>query len=171
MKRLHIIGKKNHGKTTLIVDLVEEFTARGLRVGTIKHTHHRHELDTPGKDSHRHRVAGAEVVGILAKTMSAVFWPNSSPGQPLRADRYEQFAPMFAHCDIVLVEGDIHADRPKIEVWRSALGTSPLAEEITGIVALVSDDTIDTALPVLPRGDVPGLADWIRDKLCDGSAL
>jgi molybdopterin-guanine dinucleotide biosynthesis protein B len=167
MKRLHIIGKKNHGKTTLVVDLVEEFTRRGLKVGTIKHTHHRHELDTPGKDSHRHRVAGAEMVGILAKTMSAVFWPNSLPTGPLPADRYEQFAVMFAHCDIVLVEGDIQADHTKIEVWRRELGTSPLAHEITGVVAVVSDDPIDTSLPVLPRADVSGLVDWIRNRLRD----
>ena len=62
MHRLHIIGGKNHGKTTLIVELVQELTKRNLRVGTIKHTHHRHELDVPGKDSYRHRLAGAEVV-------------------------------------------------------------------------------------------------------------
>ncbi|MCA9266810.1 MAG: molybdopterin-guanine dinucleotide biosynthesis protein B, partial [Planctomycetales bacterium] len=69
MKRLHLIGRKNHGKTRLIVDLVEELTSRGLRVGTIKHTHHRHELDTPGKDSYQHRTAGAAVVGILSRSM------------------------------------------------------------------------------------------------------
>ena len=64
MNRIHIIGRKNHGKTQLVVELVEEFSLRGLRVGTIKHTHHDHELDTPGKDSHRHRSAGAAVVVI-----------------------------------------------------------------------------------------------------------
>ena len=59
MKRVHVIGGKNHGKTTLIMDLIRELTARGLQVGTIKHTHHKHELDIPGKDSYRHRESGA----------------------------------------------------------------------------------------------------------------
>jgi molybdopterin-guanine dinucleotide biosynthesis protein MobB len=59
VKRLHIIGGKNHGKTMLVVELVQEFARRGIPVGTIKHTHHHHEVDVPGKDSHRHRLAGA----------------------------------------------------------------------------------------------------------------
>ena len=75
MKRIHIVGRKNSGKTTLVADLVAHLTANGHRVGTIKHTHHQHELDTPGKDSHRHREAGAAVVGILCPGMTAVFRP------------------------------------------------------------------------------------------------
>jgi len=78
MRRLHIVGRKNSGKTTFIVELVRYFTSSGLRIGTIKHTHHQHELDTPGKDSHRHREAGAQVVGILSRAMSAVFLPLST---------------------------------------------------------------------------------------------
>ncbi len=71
MKRLHVIGGKNHGKTTLVVDLIAELTSRGFRVGSIKHTHHEHELDIPGKDSHRHRSAGACKAAILSRSMSA----------------------------------------------------------------------------------------------------
>ena len=56
--RIHVVGRRNHGKTTLLVELVEELCRRGLRVGTLKHSSHTHELDTPGKDSHRHRLAG-----------------------------------------------------------------------------------------------------------------
>jgi molybdopterin-guanine dinucleotide biosynthesis protein MobB len=74
MKRLHVIGGKNHGKTTLVVELVKEFSRRGISVGTIKHTHHQHELDVPGKDSYRHRMAGAAAVGILSPSMSALFF-------------------------------------------------------------------------------------------------
>ena len=59
MRRIHIIGRKNSGKTTLVVELVQQLSAMGKRVATIKHTHHRHELDVPGKDSYRHREAGA----------------------------------------------------------------------------------------------------------------
>ena len=78
MRRIHIIGRKNSGKTSLVVRLVEYYRTAGYRVGTIKHTHHHHELDTPGKDSFRHRQAGASAVGILAPTMNAVFWPQAN---------------------------------------------------------------------------------------------
>ena len=100
-------GRKNSGKTTLVAELVSEFPSRGLKVGTIKHPHHQHELDSPGKDSHRHREAGASVVGILSKSMSAAFWPTH--GQESDSDpesRYSSFAPTFADCDIIHVGGD-----------------------------------------------------------------
>lgn len=125
MQRIHVIGRKNHGKTQLVVELVEELHRRGLRVGTIKHTHHRHELDTPGKDSHRHRTAGAAVVGILSPSMSAVFLP--AEGALSDEDRYTAMALLFADCKLVLVEGDSQTSWPKIEVWRAALQTAPLS--------------------------------------------
>ena len=74
MKRVHILGRKNHGKTTLVVELVEYLTARGMHVGTIKHTHHAHELDTPGKDSHRHGEAGASVASCEANWAIVMLW-------------------------------------------------------------------------------------------------
>ena len=120
MKRMHIIGRKNQGKTQLVVELVEELASRGLCVGTIKHTHHRHELDVPGKDSHRHRIAGAAVVGVLSRNMTAVFVPCQK-GQ----DRYSIPAANFAYCDLVLVEGDSQTAATKIEVWRATWGWSP----------------------------------------------
>jgi molybdopterin-guanine dinucleotide biosynthesis protein MobB len=157
MKPLHIIGRKNSGKTTLIVELIGELTARGYSVGTIKHTHHRHELDTPGKDSHRHRRAGASVVGILSPAMNAVFWPNQ-PWQSSR-NRYDDFAGMFAECDLVLVEGDAGADAPKVEVWRAATGTVPLAATDARIKALITDDPLAVDVPVWRRSHVPHVAD------------
>jgi molybdopterin-guanine dinucleotide biosynthesis protein MobB len=162
MKRIHLLGRKNHGKTTLLVELVEHLTARGFRVGTIKHTHHAHELDTPGKDSHRHRQAGASVTGILSRGMNAVFWsPDSSAG-----DRYDEFAPHFADCDLVLVEGDVHATALKVEVWRAAVAEGPpLAAEYPSIVAVISDDDVNVSTPVWPRGDVAGIAERILTLL------
>lgn len=166
MRRVHIIGRKNHGKTTLVSALVEELVARGLRVGTIKHTHHAHELDAPGKDSHRHRLAGSRVVGILSPAMNAVFWaPQEPTAAPLpstdRRGRYEEFAPHYAGCDVVLVEGDTLADAPRIEVWRAAAGDAPLAARDPTIVAVVSDDHPQVAAPIWPRSDLPALAERI----------
>ncbi len=165
MKRLHIVGRKNSGKTTLIVELVEYLVAAGLRVGTIKHTHHNHELDTPGKDSHRHRRAGAAVVGILSPQLNAVFY------QPVHAhdsvERYEQLEPMFVDCDIILVEGHAQVAARKIEVWRSAGNQTPLADNDASILAIVSDDPVDADIPVLSRSDIPVLATDVR-RMCDG---
>ncbi len=160
MQRLHIIGGKNHGKTTLIVELVGELVHRGVRVGTIKHTHHRHELDVPGKDSYRHRLAGAEVVGILSPSMNAVFIPRTD-ALAAHGDPYEAFAPLFAECQCVLVEGDLQASAPKIEVWRAGLGTPPLAVSDPSILAVVTDDAPPTAAKTLARSNLARLADWV----------
>lgn len=164
MKRLHIVGGKNHGKTTLIVDLVQELSRRGWAVGTIKHTHHHHELDVPGKDSYRHRSAGASAVGILSPAMTAIFLPvhQDEAGDN---DRYAPFASLFQQCRIVLVEGDSQTTAPKIEVWRSEMGTPPLASRNRSIMALVTDDASLTSTIVLPRGDVARVADWICSEI------
>ena len=158
MKRIHIIGRKNSGKTTLIVDLVQAYAQKGYRVGTIKHTHHQHELDAPGKDSHRHREAGAAVVGILSQKMSAVFWPSEKTSEPMRDQRYASFDPMFAECNLVIVEGDSQTKEPKIKVWRKSLGTPPLAENDASIAAVVTDDELQIAATVWARSDVAALA-------------
>ncbi len=152
MKRLHIVGRKNSGKTTLIVELVEQLTNRGYRVGTIKHTHHHHELDTPGKDSHRHRQAGSSAVGILSPGMNAIFWPRLSNGD--KASRYDQFDAMMNECDIVLVEGDSSTKAPKIEVFRAATGNDPIALSDRSIQTVVTDDTIELDSAIWPRNDV-----------------
>lgn len=164
MRRIHIIGRKNHGKTQLIVELVGEFNRRGLRVGTIKHTHHHHELDTPGKDSHRHSQAGAAAVGILSRSMSAVFWPTDKQ-QGREEDRYATFATLFADFDLVLVEGDTQTVAPKIEVWRHELGTEPIACHDHTILAVVTDSEPDCEAAIHRRSNVEGVASWILDYL------
>ncbi len=162
MKRVHIIGGKNHGKTTLIVELIGELRAQGLCVGTIKHTSHQHELDAPGKDSHRHREAGAKVVGILSRSMNAVFWPSENSSESDHDLRYASFPPMFSQCDLVIVEGDSRTEGLKIEVWRESLGARPLAERDPSITAVVSFDDPQIETAVWPRGDVADLAKRIR---------
>ena len=163
MKRIHIVGRKDHGKTTLVAELVREFSARGRCVGTIKHTHHQHELDTPGKDSHLHRIAGAKSVGILSPSMSAVFLPQCDRDGG-KADRYAQILPLMTNCDFILVEGDSQTKAPKIEVWRAEMGTPALASEDPSILAIVSNDEYrDGDTIVLPRSDLPRLAAWIEE--------
>jgi molybdopterin-guanine dinucleotide biosynthesis protein MobB len=152
MRRVHIVGRKNSGKTTLIVELVGWLTEQGRRVGTIKHTHHHHELDTPGKDSFRHREAGAEAVGILAPNMQAAFWPCRR--EEASEASYARLDHVFADCAIVLVEGDLEAAAPKLEVWRSATGAEPLARSRADIAALITDDPVDIDLAIVRRSRI-----------------
>lgn len=155
MKRLHIVGRKNHGKTTLMVELVRELTHRGWRVGTIKHSCHRHELDTPQTDSFRHRRAGAAPASIVSTDLVGIFLPRE-PGD----DDYARLAPLYADCDLVLVEGHIDLPGTKIEVWRAELGTSCLAAERPGIAAVVTDDPVDVSVSVIPRGRIDRLVQF-----------
>lgn len=160
MNRIHVIGRKNSGKTTLIVDLVAEFTRLGYRVGTIKHTHHDHELDTPGKDSHRHRTAGSVVVGVLTQHMNAIFWPKLIP-QALdegSETKYQTFDTMMCDCDIVLVEGDSRTSATKIEVFPKTVGPPPLAATDSTIAAVVTDDELKISAPVWKRSGVSVIA-------------
>lgn len=154
MKRLHLVGGSGHGKTTLIEALLRHWVAQGLRVGTIKHTGHTHELDTPGKDSWQHRQSGAVPAAIIAGNRLALHCALVA-----RDDPYAMLAPHYAACDLILVEGHLDTDAPKVEVWRSALGTLPVATERSGILAVISEDRPAVTVPVLSPLDLPRLAD------------
>ncbi|MCE5266294.1 MAG: molybdopterin-guanine dinucleotide biosynthesis protein B [Planctomycetaceae bacterium] len=153
---LHIVGRKNHGKTTLIVDLVMELTSRGISVGTIKHSGKGQEIDRAGTDSHRHRIAGASPAAIMTDGLTGVYIPRLAGD-----DAYESVAPLMAECDVVLVEGDLERRAPKIEVWREAFGTPCLAAERDDVLAVVTDDRPAVSTPVWPRRDIVVLADRV----------
>jgi len=161
-RRIHVVGRRNHGKTTLLVELVAELRRQGLRVGTLKHSSHTHELDTPGKDSHRHRLAGGDPAAIVTPQLCAAYLPRAEGGD----DPYARLMPLFEGCDLLLVEGNL--ERPgglKIEVWRAEHGTTPRAsEQPDEIAAVVTDDTLKDlpdSVVVLPRSDVPELCRWL----------
>jgi len=170
MNRIHIVGRKNSGKTTLIVELVEWLTSAGYAVGTIKHTHHHHQLDTPGKDSFRHRVAGAHAVGVLSPAMNAVFWPDqpvekeeSAASQLRKEKRYGIFQSLMDKCDLVLVEGDSKTGATKLEVWRAENSAEPMIAEDDTFSAIITDDSYQTELPLLSRSNIPALALFVLD--------
>ncbi|GAB5441438.1 MAG: molybdopterin-guanine dinucleotide biosynthesis protein B [Fuerstiella sp.] len=160
--RVHIVGRKNAGKTTLVCELVAEFQRREIPVATVKHTHHAHELDTPGKDSHQHRTAGAAGVGILSPGMTAAFVPTIRAQQ--EHNRYRPFQIMFSDCRLILVEGDLQTSAPRIEVWRSIVSEPPYAAEDPQIERIVSDDDVSSKSQRHARSDVAGLADWILQR-------
>jgi molybdopterin-guanine dinucleotide biosynthesis protein B len=160
-QRIHIVGCKNSGKTTLVCELVSELTRRGLRVGTVKHTHHRHELDTPGKDSWRHRDAGAAAVGILSPGMTALFVPTErSAGRSTESADYALLDASMSECDLVLVEGDLQATAPRVEVWRAVTSDRPYAAADATIRLLISDDKCNhVSCPCIPRSGIEDVAD------------
>lgn len=141
-------------------DLVTLLTKQGHSVATIKHTHHNHELDTTGKDSWQHRQAGATAVGILASEMTAVFLPVTRSQN--EAERYAVLETTLTGCDLIIVEGDLHCDAPKLEVWRKATSDAPYAETTNGINFVVTDDTLDqnskAHSKTIPRSDLNQIA-------------
>ncbi len=158
--RIHIVGRKNAGKTTLVCDLVTQLTEQGYRVATIKHTHHHHELDTPGKDSHKHRESGAAGVGILSSQMTAAFVPVQRDED--ESVRYARFNVMFNDCDLILVEGDLNTSATKVEVWRAVNAEPPYAAaDDREIAAIISDDDVSVDCEVLSRSDLTAIAERI----------
>jgi molybdopterin-guanine dinucleotide biosynthesis protein B len=148
-----IAGWKNSGKTTLVERLIAEFAKRGLRVSSIKHTHHDIEGEAPSSDSARHRRAGAREV-ILA-----------DGGQS--EHRLDDIVSRLAPCDLVIVEGFKSAPIAKIEVRRAAqLERRELAPMDANFIAVASDYATDPgSLPLFALNDVPAIADFITRKL------
>ena len=155
-----IAGYSGAGKTTLLERLIPVFTARGLRVAIIKHAHHGFDLDTPGKDSWRHREAGAEQVLMLSGQRWVLMHELRGAPEPT----LEQQLALLAPCDIVLIEGFKAAPVPKIEIRRAAHGKPPLWPDNPHIVAVASDQVLSD-LPVhlgaFHLDDVGAMADFI----------
>lgn len=157
MRVLGIVGWSGAGKTTLIVALLPLLRARGLSVSTIKHAHHGFEIDRPGKDSYRHREAGAQEVLIASARRWVLLHENRGPEPDLATLLGE-----LAAVDLVLVEGFKSHPGPKLEVYRPGLGKPPLWPDLPDIVAVASDQVLQLSnamqLP-LDRPDI--IAEWI----------
>jgi molybdopterin-guanine dinucleotide biosynthesis protein B len=154
-----IVGKSNTGKTTLLERLVPELRARGYRVGTIKHSVHAFDIDVEGKDSCRHKQAGAHTVVISSpKRVALVKEVESEQSLDSLASQY------FQEVDIILTEGYKKQNNPKIEVFRSQMHGTPVCKQDERLVALVSDANLDLGVPRFNPDDVKGLADLVVEK-------
>jgi len=161
MKTFGFAGYSGSGKTTLIEQLIPRFVAQGLRVSLIKHAHHAFDVDQPGKDSYRHRHAGASEVLVTSSRRWVLMHELRGEAEPTFDAQLSHLAP----CDLLLVEGFKHAPIPKLEVWRSATGEGLLHPNDPHIVAVASDATLETRLPWLDLNDVDGIAGFIRNHL------
>ena len=151
-----IAGHKNAGKTTLCERLIGELCARGLTVSSIKHAHHTVDIDQPGRDSYRHREAGASEVALVTAKRVAIMHELRDTAEPSVFDIAARLMPV----DIVVVEGFKAEDIPKIEIRRD--GIVPLGDKAGHIVAIASDSPIEAGtLPVLPLDDIAQMADFI----------
>ena len=156
MRVYGVIGWKNSGKTSLMERLVAEITGRGFSVSTVKHVHHAVDLDHPGKDTFRHRQAGAREVVLASADRLAIMVEHRGPEPELPAV-LDRLAPV----DLVLVEGYKRDAHPKVEVWREETG-HPLIQPGDPLVrAVATDAAFSLPVPVLDLNDTRMVADFI----------
>lgn len=154
-------GYSGSGKTTLIEKLIPRFTARGLQVSLIKHTHHNFDVDQPGKDSWRHRQAGAAEVLLTCDNRWVLMHELRGAPEP----GLEEQVAVLSPCDLVLVEGFKHTPVSKIEIHRPALGKPPIWPENPSVVAVAADAPVDCPLPKLDLNDADAIVAFILDYL------
>ena len=161
MKVFGFAGWSGSGKTTLIEQLIPRFVRRGLRVSLIKHAHHTFDVDQPGKDSYRHRHAGASEVLVTSSRRWVLMHELRGSAEPSFEEQVKRLSP----CDLLLVEGFKHAPIPKLEVWRAETGEAMLHPNDPHIVAVASDAEVETKLPLLDLNDADAISQFILKKL------
>ena len=161
MKIFGFAGWSGSGKTTLIEKLVPRFVKKGLRVSLIKHAHHTFDVDQPGKDSHRHRQAGAAEILVTSSRRWVLMHELRGAHEPTFEEQVKRISP----CDLLIVEGFKHAPIPKLEVWRAVTGEPLLHPNDPHIVAVATDTKIETKLPVLDLNDDEAIAQFILKAL------
>jgi len=161
VKTFGFAGWSGSGKTTLIEKLIPLFVARGLKVSLIKHAHHTFDVDQPGKDSYRHRHAGCTEVLVTSSRRWALVHELRGAPEPGFTELLERLSP----CDLALIEGFKRERVPKLEVYRAATGEPLLHPQDHDIVAIASDQRLDTKLPQFDLDDAPGISSFILDHV------
>ncbi|MGE5270222.1 MAG: molybdopterin-guanine dinucleotide biosynthesis protein B, partial [Thiohalocapsa sp.] len=159
MRIFGLAGWSGSGKTTLLTAIIPELSTRGVTVSTIKHAHHQFDIDQPGKDSWRHRQAGAREVMVA----SARRWALMHELREMPEPTLEELAARMSPVDLLLVEGWKRHPHPKLEVHRPALGKPLLYPEDPHVVAIASDAPLAAPIPLLPLDDPPAVARFIAE--------
>jgi len=157
MKVIGIAGYSGSGKTTLIEKVIPFLVREGLRVSLIKHAHHEFDVDQPGKDSYRHRHAGCNEVLISSSARWALMHELRGAQEPSLQEQLKHFSP----CDLVIVEGYKQEAIPKIEVRLKGTHTPALHHDDPNVIAVATDDVLDTPLPQLDVNDADAVAQFI----------
>lgn len=158
MKVIGLAGWSGAGKTTLLTRLIPHLRKEGLRVSVIKHAHHHFDVDVPGKDSWRHREAGATEVLVSSERRWAMIHELRGAAEPRLAELLQKLSPV----DLVVVEGFKRELLPKIEVHRSANGKPFLFPDDPHIVAIATDTLVETRLPTAHLDDISLIAALMR---------
>jgi molybdopterin-guanine dinucleotide biosynthesis protein B len=158
MKVIGLAGWSGAGKTTLLTRVIPHLLNEGLRVSVIKHAHHNFDVDVPGKDSWRHRHAGAEEVLVSSGRRWALMHELRGAAEP----RLPELLAKMARVDLVVVEGYKSEPHRKIEVHRAANGKPWLFPGDAGIVGIATDTAVETALPTAHLDDIPAIAAMMR---------
>ncbi|WP_170350679.1 molybdopterin-guanine dinucleotide biosynthesis protein B [Ruegeria atlantica] len=161
MKVYGVTGWKNAGKTGLMERLVTEITGRGFTVSTLKHAHHNVDVDQPGTDSYRHRVAGASEVLLASGQRVAIMQELRGVPEPPLNELLERLSPV----DLVLIEGFKSEAHPKVEAYRAEAANPLMAPENATIRAVASDTPLDVAVPVFDLNDTAAIADFILQEV------
>ncbi|MFC1830125.1 molybdopterin-guanine dinucleotide biosynthesis protein B [Thermodesulfobacteriota bacterium] len=154
---ISVVGKSKSGKTTLIEKLVPELKKRGYRIGTVKHAHHGFNMDEEGKDSWRHKAAGAETVIVVSPGRIAIVKDENF-------QKFEAFGKYFEGMDLVITEGFKKKNRPKIEICRAERNAEPVCRDDKNLIALVTDTETGLNVPNFGLEDIEALADFIENK-------
>lgn len=158
MKVIGVAGFKNSGKTTLVEKLVHHMTRQGYRVSTVKHAHHSFDIDHEGRDSFRHRKAGASQVAVISKERTAIIHELRGQEPP----SLEQVLAQLQPCDLLIVEGYKRDSHDKIELRNVELKHPHLAGDDPTVVAIAANARLDDeTVPVFDRDDVTSLAQFI----------
>ncbi len=157
MRVFGVVGWKNAGKTGLMERLVTQITQRGITVSTVKHAHHTFDVDHPGKDSHRHRVAGASEVLLSSRNRVALMQELREAEESTLAELLARLSPV----DLVLIEGYKRDDHPKVEAHRAETGNPLIAPDDPTIRAVASDVPLTLDRPVFDLNDTVAIADFI----------
>ncbi|MCB1365955.1 MAG: molybdopterin-guanine dinucleotide biosynthesis protein B [Rhodobacteraceae bacterium] len=161
MKLYGVVGWKNTGKTGLMERLVAEITRRGLSVSTVKHAHHAFDVDQEGRDSFRHRAAGAHEVLLASHRRVALMQELRGAPEPALADLLARLSPV----DLVLVEGYKREAHAKIEAHRAETGAPLIATSDASVRAVASDEPLALDRPVFDLDDTARIADFILAEL------
>jgi molybdopterin-guanine dinucleotide biosynthesis protein B len=161
MRIIGLAGWSGSGKTTLLAKIIPRLVARGYTVSTVKHAHHGFDVDTPGKDSHTHRMAGATEVLVSSGRRWALMHELRDEPEPSIYDLVQRMSPV----DLVLIEGFKSAHHSRIEVYRKEVGKLPFHPENPHVVGIVSDTPFpDARLPVVDIDDIEGVVALILEK-------